>query len=44
MKMTDALFSKLFQEIGAEYPDIIQHRYIIDIGSPVWRPVQSFLM
>jgi isocitrate dehydrogenase len=33
MKMTDGLFYKVFQEIGAEYPDIIQDRYIIDIGA-----------
>ncbi|ALO47430.1 NADP-dependent isocitrate dehydrogenase [Pseudohongiella spirulinae] len=33
MKMTDGLFYKVFQEIGAEYPDIEQERYIIDIGS-----------
>jgi len=33
MKMTDGLFYKVFQEIGAEYPDIAQERYIIDIGS-----------
>lgn len=33
MKMTDGLFYKVFQEIGAEYPEIKQDRYIIDIGS-----------
>lgn len=33
MKMTDGLFYRVFQEIGAEYPDILQDRYIIDIGS-----------
>jgi isocitrate dehydrogenase len=33
MKMTDGLFYKVFQEIGAEYPDIEQERYIIDIGA-----------
>ena len=33
MKMTDGLFYRVFQEIGAEYPDIEQDRYIIDIGS-----------
>lgn len=33
MKMTDGLFYTVFQEIGAEYPDIIQDRFIIDIGS-----------
>lgn len=33
MKMTDGLFYQVFQEIGAEYPEIMQERYIIDIGS-----------
>ena len=33
MKMTDGLFYKVFQEIGTEYPEIIQERYIIDIGA-----------
>lgn len=33
MKMTDGLFYKVFQEIGEEFPDIEQERYIIDIGS-----------
>lgn len=33
MKMTDGLFYKVFQEIGTDYPDIEQDRYIIDIGS-----------
>jgi isocitrate dehydrogenase len=33
MKMTDGLFYKVFQEIGAEYPEIAQDRYIIDIGA-----------
>jgi len=33
MKMTDGLFFKVFQEIGAEYPEIVQDRFIIDIGS-----------
>ena len=33
MKMTDGLFYKVFQEIGAEYPDITQDRFIIDIGA-----------
>jgi isocitrate dehydrogenase len=33
MKMTDGLFHRVFDEIGAEYPDIIQDHYIIDIGS-----------
>lgn len=33
MKMTDGLFYQVFQEIGKDYPDIAQDRYIIDIGS-----------
>jgi len=32
MKLTDGLFHKLFEEIGAEYPDIEQDHWIIDIG------------
>jgi len=33
MKLTDGLFHRVFEEIGAEYPDIIQDSQIIDIGS-----------
>lgn len=33
MKMADGLFYQVFQEIGKEYPDIQQERYIIDIGA-----------
>lgn len=33
MKMTDGLFHKLFDEIGAEYPNIEKNHMIIDIGS-----------
>ncbi len=32
MKLTDGLFHKVFEEIGAEYPDIQQDHWIIDIG------------
>ncbi len=32
MKMADGLFYEVFQEIGADYPDIKQERYIVDIG------------
>ena len=32
MKMADGLFYAVFQEIAAEYPDIEQERYIVDIG------------
>ena len=33
MKMTDGLFYKVFEEIGAEYSGIERERYIIDIGA-----------
>ncbi len=33
MKLTDGLFQQVFEEIGAEYPDIIQDHMIIDIGA-----------
>ncbi len=33
MKLTDGLFHRVFEEIGAEYPDIAQDTQIIDIGS-----------
>jgi len=33
MKMTDGLFHKVFDEIGAEYPDIEKEHWIVDIGS-----------
>ncbi len=33
MKLTDGLFHKVFNEIGAEYPDIIQEVQIIDIAT-----------
>ncbi len=32
MKMTDGLFHQVFDEVGAEYPDITQEHMIIDIG------------
>lgn len=32
MKMTDGLFHRVFDEIGAEYPDIQKEHRIIDIG------------
>jgi len=32
MKLTDGLFHKVFDEIGAEYPEIQQEHRIIDIG------------
>lgn len=32
MKMADGLFHNIFNEIGAEYPEIEQDFYIIDIG------------
>ncbi|HWS76590.1 MAG TPA: isocitrate/isopropylmalate family dehydrogenase, partial [Quisquiliibacterium sp.] len=33
MKMTDGLFRQVFEEIGAEYPEIAQDHMIIDIGA-----------
>lgn len=33
MKLTDGLFHKVFDEIGAEYPDMEKEHWIIDIGS-----------
>jgi len=32
MKMTDGLFHKVFDEIGADYPDIAKDHWIVDIG------------
>lgn len=33
MKMTDGLFHKVFDEVGAEYPEIEKEHWIVDIGS-----------
>ncbi len=33
MKLTDGLFRKVFEEIGQDYPEIIQDHMIIDIGA-----------
>ena len=33
MKMTDGLFHKIFDEIAAEYPDIENEHWIVDIGA-----------
>jgi isocitrate dehydrogenase len=33
MKMTDGLFHKVFDEVGAEYPDIEKESWIVDIGA-----------
>jgi len=33
MKMTDGLFHKVFDEIGAAYPDIVKEVWIVDIGA-----------
>lgn len=33
MKMTDGLFHKMFDEIGAEYPEIEKEHWIVDIGA-----------
>ena len=33
MKITDGLFHRVFDEIGAEYPDIEKEHWIVDIGA-----------
>jgi isocitrate dehydrogenase len=33
MKMTDGLFHKVFDEIGAEYPNLEKEHWIVDIGA-----------
>jgi isocitrate dehydrogenase len=33
LKLTDGLFHNVFDEVGAEYPDIAKEHYIVDIGS-----------
>jgi len=33
MKLTDGLFHRVFDEVGAEYPDIEKEHWIIDIGA-----------
>jgi isocitrate dehydrogenase len=33
MKLTDGLFHKIFDEVGAEYPDIEKEHWIVDIGA-----------
>lgn len=33
MKQTDGLFHQIFDEIGAEYPDLSKEHWIIDIGA-----------
>jgi isocitrate dehydrogenase len=33
MKMTDGLFARVFEEIGAQYPELEKERAIIDIGA-----------
>lgn len=33
MKLTDGLFTKIFNEIGEEYPDIEKEHWIVDIGA-----------
>ncbi len=33
MKLTDGLFHRVFDEIGAEYPEIEQEHWIVDIGA-----------
>jgi isocitrate dehydrogenase len=33
MKFTDGLFHKVFDEVAAEYPDIVNEHWIVDIGA-----------
>lgn len=33
MKLTDGLFMKVFEEIGAKYPEIKREKWIVDIGA-----------
>ncbi|VVM04916.1 partial isocitrate dehydrogenase, partial [Methylacidimicrobium cyclopophantes] len=33
MKLTDGMFHKVFDEIGAEYPEILKEHWIVDIGA-----------
>lgn len=33
LKLTDGLFHKVFEEIGAEYPEIEKEHWIVDIGA-----------
>jgi isocitrate dehydrogenase len=33
MKLTDGLFHKVFDEVGAEYPELEKEHWIVDIGS-----------
>ncbi len=33
MKLTDGLFTKVFEEVGKEYPDIEKEHWIVDIGA-----------
>lgn len=33
MKMTDGIFHKIFDEVGAEYPEIAKEHMIVDIGA-----------
>lgn len=33
MKLTDGMFHRVFDEVGAEYPDLEQEHWIVDIGA-----------
>ncbi len=33
MKLTDGLFHRVFEEIGAQYPDVEKEHWIVDIGA-----------
>src|SRR6185369_2654643 len=39
MKLTDGLFHKIFDEVAAEYTDLENEHWIVDIGDakPLWR-------
>lgn len=42
MKMTDGLFHKVFDEVGAEYGDIEKEHWIVDIGAKMADTPETF--
>ncbi len=44
MKMTDGLFHKVFDEVAAEYPDIKNETWIVDIGAAKLADTPRLLM
>lgn len=44
MKLTDGLFHKVFDEIAAEYPEIKNETWIVDIGAAKWQTLLKILM